>query len=193
MTTAVFGGSFNPVHNGHIAIAEYIADAFGLSRVLMMLSPLNPLKQDRHDLIDDAERYRMLELACTGHDRLEPCDIELSMPRPTYTIDTLRHITRTTGMRPRVIIGGDNWSCFGRWRAGDEIIRDYGLIVYPRPGETLDAASLPDGVSGVPGVPPLYDVSSTAIRRAIRGGEPLPPGVLAPDVLSYIVSHNLYI
>jgi len=188
----VFGGSYNPVHRGHMAVAGYVAARCGLDSVLMMLTPLNPFKAGDDTLLDDGTRYEMLRLACRGHEHCVPCDAEMSLPRPTYTIDTLRHLS---GMYPdarfRVIVGGDNWAAFDRWRDYRTIIRDYGVIVYPRHGGDPGAGGGDPHVTVVPGCPPLIDISSTEIRRRLASGGDVSE-MLDPAVLSYIKKHNLY-
>lgn len=116
MVIGVFGGSFNPVHAGHISLAREVVARKLADKVMMVMSPLNPLKEDPASLIDDYLRMEMLRIACLPYPRLEASDIELSMPRPSYTIDTLR---RLAGSNPgdsfRLVIGADNWECFDRW------------------------------------------------------------------------------
>lgn len=181
----IFGGSFNPVHRGHVAIADYVAHYCGLDTVLMMLSPLNPLKA-AGDLMSDADRMAMLRLACDGHPRLTPCDVELALPRPSYTVDTLRYLSAANpDARFRVIIGGDNWDTFGRWREHDTILRDYGVIIYPRTCQQLDVPADNPSVTLVDGTPPLYDISSTEVRRRMVAGEDIADMVI-PAVARYL-------
>lgn len=185
----VMGGSFNPVHVGHIIVADYIRQHAGLDSVLMMLSPMNPLKADSTELIDDSQRMAMLEIACGDVDRLEPCSLELDMPRPSYTINTLNRLREMNpDTRFSLIIGSDNWLVFDRWRSADEIIREFGVIVYPRPGYELPNA-LPDGVVTVDA--PKIDISSTFIREQIAAGYDM--NLFLPrGVYSYIRTHKLY-
>lgn len=185
----VMGGSFNPVHVGHIIVADYIRQHAGLDSVLMMLSPMNPLKADSTELIDDSQRMAMLEIACGDVDRLEPCSLELDMPRPSYTINTLNRLREMNpDTRFSLIIGSDNWLVFDRWRSADEIIREFGVIVYPRPGYELPNA-LPEGVMTVDA--PKIDISSTFIREQIAAGYDM--NLFLPrGVYSYIRTHKLY-
>lgn len=185
----VMGGSFNPVHVGHIIVADYIRQHAGLDSVLMMLSPMNPLKADSTELIDDSQRMAMLEIACGDVDGLEPCSLELDMPRPSYTINTLNRLREMNpDTRFSLIIGSDNWLVFDRWRSADEIIREFGVIVYPRPSYELPNA-LPDG--GVTVDAPKIDISSTFIREQIAAGYDM--NLFLPrGVYSYIRTHKLY-
>ena len=121
MKIGLLGGSFNPVHVGHMMVANYMAQFAGLDEVWMMLSPQNPLK-DSATLIDDRHRLKMLEIA-VGADRqsrIKACDVELSLPRPSYTIDTLRYLNRRhPSVSFSIITGSDNWLGFGRWRESE--------------------------------------------------------------------------
>lgn len=188
MVIGVFGGSFNPVHNGHVALARKVVARGLADKVMMVMSPLNPLKENPGALIDDRYRMEMLRIACAPWPELEASDIELSMPKPSYTIDTLR---RLSAERPddtfRLVIGADNWACFSKWRNPGEILRDYSPIVYPR-----DGWKMPDEDSGATSLrADLYPVSSTGIREKLSVGEP-ENNLLPPSVLEYIRANSLY-
>jgi nicotinate-nucleotide adenylyltransferase len=188
MVIGVFGGSFNPVHNGHIALAREVVARRLADKVLMVVSPLNPLKENPQALIDDAKRLEMLRLACAPYPELEASGIELSMPRPSYSIATLNRLSQKhPADRFRLIIGADNWACFTRWRSYEAILRDYAPIVYPRDGYPLPT---PDS-DATPMDAELYPISSTQVRAAIAAGEPI--DTLIPlQVANYINEHSLY-
>lgn len=188
MVIGVFGGSFNPVHDGHIALAREVV-AHGLAgKVMMVLSPLNPLKENPGALIGDADRMAMLRLACEPYPELEASGIELSMPRPSYTIATLEKLSQLyPADRFRLVIGADNWDCFTRWRAWQDILKDYTPIVYPRRGYPMPGAGAP--VTSLQA--PLYPVSSTAIRERLASGEPA-DGLVPAAVAEYIREKSLY-
>lgn len=188
MTVGVFGGSFNPVHNGHIALAREVVARGLADKVMIVLSPLNPLKEDPAALIDDEQRMEMLRIACGPYPELEASDIELSMPRPSYTIDTLRRLSAAYPDDTfRLVMGADNWDCFRQWRCPDEILRDYPPIVYPRDGYGMPA----DGSGATPLWADLLQVSSTEIRERLIKGKPV-NNLLPPAVLEYIQAHSLY-
>ncbi|WP_295731495.1 nicotinate (nicotinamide) nucleotide adenylyltransferase [uncultured Muribaculum sp.] len=185
----IMGGSFNPVHTGHMIVASYIAQWSALDEVWLVLSPQNPFKKDMA-LTPDADRLAMLRIAVAGSTCLRACDVELSMPRPSYTIDTLRHLS---AMYPdydfTLIIGSDNWESFSRWRSPAEIISEYGLVVYPRPGHPVAGCDSEAGVVCVDA--PQVELSSTFIRRAIAEGRDM-NFFLPSGVYQYIQAHGLY-
>ena len=138
MKIGVLGGSFNPVHIGHVMLASYLKQFEGFDEVWLMLSPLNPLKSNTTDLIPDVTRLKMLDIALKDAEGILVSDIELSMPRPSYTINTLRYLAkRYSRHSSKLIIGADNWKIFNQWKDSEEIINDFGVVVYPRPGYQL--------------------------------------------------------
>lgn len=186
---AVFGGSFNPVHIGHMILADFIRQEMALDEVWFMLSPLNPLKTNPGELLPDEIRLEMLHLAVDGADGFKVSDIELSMPRPSYTVDTLRELRkRYPDVEFSLIVGGDNFASFDRWKCSDEILKMVRLVVYPRPGYEHPEGT-GDGVTVVKA--PLVDISSTDVRRLIASGRSV--NFLIPDkVYNYIRKYQLY-
>lgn len=187
---ALMGGSFNPVHIGHIMVADFVRQVMDFDEVLMCVSPLNPLKAETNDLASDTDRMDMLRLACENRHGLIPCSIELTMPRPSYTIDTLNRLAQ---LHPdcdiSIIIGGDNWQLFDRWRAAEEIIERFGVVVYPRPGYVIDSNNLHENVTIVDS--PSIDLSSTFLRTKLAQG--LDMNIFLPQgVYKYIKNHKLY-
>ena len=166
----ILGGSFNPVHIGHVMLADYIAqcaEADPIDEVWLMLSPLNPLKVSPGELVPENDR-------------------------PSYTIDSLQALARAyPSCRFSLIIGSDNWAIFDRWRNSREIIERFSPVIYPRPGYGVDAATLPEGVSLIPDAP-VTDISSTMLRRAIAAGKDM-TCFLPAGVADYIRLNNLYI
>lgn len=167
--TGIYGGSFNPIHNGHIAIANSMAELASLDEVWLVVSPQNPLKQSA-DLLADRLRLDMTRLALTPYPNLKACDYEFGLPRPSYMWHTLQSMSRDFPEREfTLLIGADNWAVFDRWFHADDIIANYPIAIYPRTGSPIDAASLPEGVrlydTG------LHDISSTEVRERIRRGE----------------------
>ncbi|MDE5801010.1 MAG: nicotinate-nucleotide adenylyltransferase [Paramuribaculum sp.] len=186
----ILGGSFNPVHLGHIQLADYLVQTTQLTAVWLMLSPRNPLKQYPADMPSDEQRMDMLRIAAEASPRLEATDIELSMLRPSYTIDSLRRLRL---LHPDVdfslVIGSDNWLVFDQWRDYRSIIDEFSPVIYPRPGYPVDTDSLPEGVTLVSA--PMLDISSTQLREAIAAG--LDMNLFLPaGVMDYILTNNLY-
>lgn len=185
---ALFGGSFDPVHAAHLMLAQYVAEFCGFDEVWLNLSPANPLKEGpRH--ASDADRLKMLAVAVGNHPRLKICSVELMMPRPSYTINTLRRLSeKCPDTDFTLLIGTDQLAQFDRWRSWEEILRDYGVAVYPRDGYDIPSP-LPEGVTLIDA--PHLEVSSTFIRDAIRDGRDV-NFFLPPGVYNYILTHNLY-
>lgn len=189
MTIGILGGSFNPVHVGHLMLASYMQQFGGMDEVWLMLSPLNPLKANPEELIPDITRLRMLELAVGETKGILVNDIELSMPRPSYTINTLRYLAKRYPRHQfKLIIGSDNWKRFNEWKDYEEIIDDFGVVIYPRPGYPLGTIYDP-GVEVVNA--PTADISSTFIRRAIARGKDM-KFFLPQGVNDFIKTNNLY-
>ena len=185
----IFGGSFNPVHRGHLMLTQWLLHEMEFDEIWFMVSPSNPLKP-LSGMLPEQQRLEMVRLALENHPRMIPCDIEFGMPRPSYTIDTLRELSRRyPGYNFTLIIGADNWAVIDRWKAADEIIRDYGMVVYPRLGSHVDAALLPEGVTLSRA--PVIDVSSTMIRNAIPRWGVL-DYFLTAGVKDYIETNKLY-
>ena len=173
----IFGGSFNPIHNGHIALAQAVLRQCALDEVWLMVSPQNPLKQNSTDLLDDQLRLQMAEKALEGVEGVKACDYEFRLSKPSYTWNTLQHLSKDyPDYTFSLLIGGDNWAHFTRWRHWKDILRCHQVIVYPRedyPG-TIDV--------------PLLDVSSTEIRQRVREGksiEGMVPDSIIPLVKKY--------
>ena len=167
--TGIYGGSFNPIHNGHIAIAESMAELASLDEVWLVVSPQNPLKQST-DLLDDRLRLGMTRRALAPYPRLKACDYEFGLPRPSYMWHTLQAMSRDFPDRDfTLLIGADNWAVFDRWYHADDIIAHYPIAIYPRTGSPIDTASLPEGVRLY--ATGLHDISSTEVRERIRRGE----------------------
>lgn len=162
----IFGGSFNPIHIGHLALANYLCEFSHLDEVWFMVSPQNPLKRN-DKLWDDELRLELARLATKDYPKFKVCDIEFQLPRPSYTIHTLNALKEAyPGHEFTLLIGADNWRLFPHWKASDEIIAHHKVLVYPRPGYEIGENELPPSVSLVH--TPLLEVSSTFIRESIE-------------------------
>ena len=178
----IFGGSFNPIHNGHIALARQLRRLAGLDEVWLMVSPQNPLKQGNSDLLDDQLRYQMARIALYGEEGIVASDYELHLPRPSYTWNTLQHLKEDYPQHEfTLLIGGDNWQLFPRWYRAEDIVQEFRKVVYPRRGSDIERASMPPNVRVVD--TELLDVSSTEIRQRVRQHHSLDglvPSVIEP-------------
>ena len=167
--TGIYGGSFNPIHNGHIAIARAMLDCGAVDEVWLMVSPQNPLKQSA-DLLDEQLRLDMTRRATADIPCVTACDYEFHMPRPSYMWHTLQSLSRDYPDREfTLLIGADNWQVFDRWYHADDIIAHYPIRIYPRRGYDIEASTLPQNVKLVD--TGLYNVSSTMVRERLRRGE----------------------
>ncbi len=172
--TGIFGGSFNPIHNGHISLARQLKERALLDEVWLMVSPQNPLKRGA-DLLCDEARLEMAKAALQDEQGIVASDFEMYLPRPSYTWHTLQALSRDYPDRQFVLmIGGDNWQLFDRWYKADEIKANYEIVVYTR----------------TPGDPGFIDISSTAIRQRIHDGRSIHG--LVPDVVEEIILKNGY-
>ncbi|MCD7710843.1 MAG: nicotinate-nucleotide adenylyltransferase [Porphyromonadaceae bacterium] len=187
-TVGIFSGSFNPIHLGHIAIARYMVEKEKLDEIWFLATPQNPLKK-RTDLLDDKTREQLTLLAIKDMPAFRYCDIEKHLPLPSYTITTLRTLSRRYPDKNFcLLIGSDNWTIFDQWQSPQEILAEYTIYIYPRPGYPVDAATLPSSVHLTQA--PMMDISSTEIRRRIAAGESV-TDYLPPAVLDHIVQHRI--
>ncbi len=202
--TGIFGGTFNPIHNGHVALARTLLESAGLDEVWFVVSPQNPWKQNQ-TLLDDQLRLEMTRAALADEPRMTASDYEFALPRPSYMWNTLQAMTKDHPDREFILlIGGDNWAGFDRWYCYEEIMRNHSIVVYPRSNESsLSDSSLstrPSSLSPLNSSPkgvriletPLLDISSTDIRRRIKEKQPWQH--LVPTAVSKIIEEkNLYV
>lgn len=186
----IFGGSFNPIHSGHAIIANYIMQNGELDQLWLMVSPQNPLKQP-HEMAGELHRLRMTEMVSHRIDGVETSAFEFTMPRPSYTIDTLHALQeKFPDDEFWLVIGADNWAVWDRWRAHDEIVQQFHLLIYPRLGFEVN---IPDEISDRVHLvnAPIIELSSTTVRELLSQGQSIAFYVPA-DVEQYIVKHQLY-
>lgn len=176
MQIGLFFGSFNPIHVGHLIIANTMAHTTDLEQVWFVVSPQNPFKKTK-SLLHEFDRLDMVERAIADNSRLKATDVEFSMPKPSYTIDTLDRLTQKFPQHTfRLIMGEDNLDQFTNWKQHERILTEFGLYVYPRPLRNgLVAATSP--LREHPQVrlvgAPLLDISATFIRDAVRTNRPI--------------------
>lgn len=166
MTIGIYSGSFDPLHTGHAMVANYIGQAGIVDEVWLMVSRRNPLKETLTPE-DDSHRLKMAELVAKDCRGVKASDFELRLPLPSYTYVTLCRLRDEYPQHKfKLIVGSDNWHHLGRWRDADKIIREFGLIIYPRPGYPLPELP-PKGVEVLPSGPTAH-VSSSFIRDLLR-------------------------
>ena len=191
MKIGIFGGSFNPIHSGHAIIAHHIISSGAVDRLWLMVSPVNPLKVGLEQQVADTDRLRMVEMVTRPLENVETSAFEFTMPKPSYTIDTLNALqAKFPDDEFYLVTGADNWVIFDRWRNSEEILAKYHLLVYPRLGyDVVIPEELRDRVTLVDA--PIIELSSTAVRERLAQG--LGARYYVPDeVLSYIERKGLY-
>ena len=185
--TALFGGTFDPLHNGHLTIARSVLEQGLADEVWLLVTPFNPWKKDSK-LLDDKLRYDMVAEAVNDMEGVNASDYEFNLPKPSYSANTLRRISADYPDREFILtIGADNWAKFSNWRDSDYILENYPIIVYPRKGYKVTGLT-PNSVLLEC---PLVNISSTAIRNRIQKGEPIAHLVPAP-IARTIAEKGLY-
>jgi len=202
MNIGIFPGSFNPVHIGHLALANYVVEYGEFDEIWFLITPQNPLKK-KSELMEQEFRLELLEKAIGDYPKFKPCTIEWNMPQPAYTINTLQKLRV---MFPEnefeLIIGSDNWEIIHRWKDYQVILKNFKTWIYPRLGTGKIIFNHPN-VHMIKGAPKM-EISSSFIRKAIRRGKDvrflLPKGiyediiaknVLAPEEIIETITENL--
>jgi nicotinate-nucleotide adenylyltransferase len=167
MKIGLFFGSFNPVHIGHLAIANYIVEFGGINKLWFVISPQNPFKQ-KNTLLDEYQRLYMLELAIESDERFEVSNIEFKLPRPNRTIDTLAYLKEKYPQNEFLLImGADNMEGLSKWKNAEILMQNYTFLIYPRHGYSLE--NIPITNYRIINAPQM-DISSSMIRDAIHKG-----------------------
>jgi len=163
----LYFGSYNPIHIGHLAIANYLVEYTEIDQLWFVISPQNPFKK-KSNLLDDYQRLEMAHRAVEGDNRLRVSNIEFGMPKPSYTIDTLTYLKEQYPKYDfKILMGSDNLESFHKWKNYESIVKNYGVIVYPRPGFDKSKVKLHKNISLAENVP-LMEISSSFIRNAIH-------------------------
>lgn len=185
----LFFGSFNPIHIGHLIIANYLANYTDLDEVWFVVSPQNPFKEKKN-LGNMYDRLEMVNLAVEGTEKLRVSDVEFSLPQPSYTIDTLAYLKEKYPAKDfSLIMGEDNLSSFPKWKNAHIILRDYRLMVYPRPG--YDGCELKNHPAVTLTDTPLMELSSSFVRQAVKEGKNI--HFYVPDkVIDFMEKKGLY-
>ncbi len=185
----LYFGTYNPIHIGHLAIANYMVEYTDIDQLWFVVSPQNPFKK-KSNLLDDYQRLEMVHLAVGEDPRFRVSNIEFSLPKPSYTVDTLAHLTEQfPNHHFSIIMGSDNLEFLHKWKNIDVILENYGIIVYPRPGFDPENFALKSSFTIANA--PLMDISSTFTRQAIKDGKDI-SHFLPPKVFQYIDEMNFY-
>jgi nicotinate-nucleotide adenylyltransferase len=189
MHIGLYFGSFNPIHIGHLIIANHIHQHSNVDKVWFVLSPHNPLKES-HSLLNEYDRLHLVELAIKDNPKFRVSNVEFHLPKPSYTIDTLTYLTEKFPLeRFSIIMGSDSFQNIGRWKNAEQLLSQYELIVYNRPGFPVNA---PEGAHVQVMNAPLLDISASFIRNLVR--EKKSARYLLPDaVWEYIVDNRYYL
>ncbi|MBP6539957.1 MAG: nicotinate-nucleotide adenylyltransferase [Saprospiraceae bacterium] len=190
MKTGLFFGSFNPVHIGHMIIANHMIQYTDLKEVWMVVSPHNPLKS-KASLAKDSDRLHLVQLAIDDNPHIKASNIEFSLPVPSYTIDTLIHLQEKYPKREFcLIMGGDNVESLPKWKNYELLLQNYDIYVYERPGYNTTLAEDNPRIKIVKNVP-MMDISATFIRNAIRDKKSIQ--YLVPEkVFDYLDGSQMY-
>ena len=187
MKIGLFFGSFNPVHHGHLIIANHIAMTAGLDEVWLVVSPQNPFKRSA-SLLNENHRYHLVQLAIEGEKKLRASNIEFKLPKPSYTIDTLAYLAeKYPKHRFSIIMGSDGFQNLDKWKNAETIVKNYPVIIYKRPGFEVEnklRASITVADA------PMLEISSTHIRYMLKQGMSI--RYLVPDIVKEEIENRGY-
>ncbi len=188
----LFFGSFNPIHIGHLILANYILEHSDMDELWFVVSPQNPFKEKK-SLLKDHNRLDMVQLAVKNYPKMRASNVEFSLPQPSYTIDTLTYLhEKYPDYSFSLIMGEDNLAGLHKWKNADTLIKNHHIIVYPRifEGEKQDSDLLQhENISMIKA--PVIELSATEIRNMIKTGKNVRP-MLPPEVFEYLDGSSFY-
>jgi nicotinate-nucleotide adenylyltransferase len=190
MKVGLYFGTFNPIHTGHLIIANHMAEYSGLDQIWMVVTPHNPLKK-KSTLLDDHHRLQMVFLATEDYPKIKPSDIEFRLPQPNYTVNTLAHLQEKFPTHEfSLIMGEDNLNSLHKWKNYEVILLNHHIYVYPR----INPESLNPELENHPHIhridAPVIEISSTFIREGVKEGKNVEP--LLPNKVWHYIEHNLF-
>ena len=190
MKIGLYFGTFNPIHIGHLIIANHIAEHSDLAQVWMVVTPHNPHKQ-KHSLLDDYHRLEMVHLAVQNFPKLKASDIEFKLPQPNYTVNTLAYLKEKFPQHVfSLVMGEDNIKSLHKWKNYEILLQDHEIYVYPRITETNEESHFkgPNKIHHI--AAPIVEISSTFIRENIKNSKNVMP--LLPEKVWQYINHNLF-
>ena len=187
MKIGLFFGSFNPIHNGHLIIANHILNETDLNKIWFIISPLNPFKES-NSLLNSYDRLHLVNKAIEQDNRMKASDIEFNLPKPSYTATTLAYLNEKYPEHQfSIIIGSDSFQNLGKWKNVEYIVNNYQIIIYKRPGfEVVNTLSAKIQIMDAP----LLDISATYIRELVRKNKSIK--YLVPESIEQEVQHNRF-
>ncbi|MAB47149.1 MAG: nicotinic acid mononucleotide adenylyltransferase [Flavobacteriaceae bacterium] len=191
MKVGLYFGTFNPIHIGHLTIANHLAEHSDLDQIWFVVTPQSPFKK-KSSLLDNRQRYEMVYRATKDYDKLKPSDIEFGLKQPNYTIDTLIYLEeKFPDYEFALIMGEDNLKSFHKWKNYELILENYSVYVYPRISEGKTDTQFKDHPKIHHVDAPIMELSSTFIRNSIKEGKNVRP-MLPHSVWEYIDEMNFY-
>lgn len=188
MKIGLYFGTFNPIHVGHMIIANHFAEHTDLDQIWMVVTPHNPLKQ-KSSLLDDYHRLHLVRLATEDYPKIKPSDVEFKLPQPNYTVNTLAHLMDKYPQHEfSLIMGEDNLKSFHKWKNYEYILEHHHIYIYPRVSEEAENVLLKDHPHIHPIAAPIVEISSTFIREQIKAKKNIRP--LLPHLVWEYVDHN---
>lgn len=190
MKVALFFGSFNPIHIGHLILANYILENSDVDELWFVVSPQNPLKSKK-TLLHDHDRYDMVEMAIKNYPKMRVSDVEFAMPRPSYTIDTLTYLQeKYPNYDFSLIMGEDNLANISKWKNYENLIHNHQILVYPRiTSEDKNGYYQHENIKFIN--TPIIELSATEIRKMVKENKNVRP-MLSPEVFEYIDKMGFY-
>jgi nicotinate-nucleotide adenylyltransferase len=191
MKVGLYFGTFNPIHVGHLVIANHIVEYSDLDQVWLVVTPHSPFKK-KSSLLDNNHRYQMVDRALESYDKLRVSDIEFKLPQPNYTINTLTYLEeKYPDYNFSIIMGEDNLKSFHKWKNYNIILENHDIYVYPRISKGKVESELVDHKKIQYINSPIMEISSTFIRKAIKEGKNIRP-LLPENVWQYLDEMNFY-
>jgi nicotinate-nucleotide adenylyltransferase len=191
MKIGLYFGTFNPIHVGHLIIANHMAEHSDLEQIWMVVTPHNPLKQ-KNTLLDDYQRLHLVRLATEDYSKIKPSDIEFKLPQPNYTVNTLAHLMEKYPQHEfSLIMGEDNLKSLHKWKNYEYILQHHNIYIYPRVSEEAENPTLKNHPSVHWIDAPIVEISSTFIRENIKNNKNVRP-LLPHNVWEYVDHNNFY-